>query len=230
MEVDPNGVSVTGSLVSDLAFAARAFLDRFRPPRIATVEDLATFVRTRSSYIAQTSLHGYLKTRMGTSFQSYFQDPVFSESIRIASVKLFAACAADLAIFAAATTARDGALAPAAAADLACRCYAEALDAGLEDGDLAHLSEDARQRVRARAAVTDWQAAAHRENAFAGSVDALVLYAPVIDEFKKADALIVRNSIRFRWRDVREQLRRRLDAPAIAGALGSQPGPVSGSG
>ena len=54
------------------------------------------------------------------------------------------------------------------------------------------------------------------EAAFAGSIDDLIRNAPVVDEFKALDAPIVRNSIRFRWRDVREELRRRLDAAAVA--------------
>ena len=45
-------------------------------------------------------------------------------------------------------------------------------------------------------------------------------FAPVIDEYKALDREIVTNSIRFRWRDARDQLRRRLDAPALAARMG----------
>jgi hypothetical protein len=43
----------------------------------------------------------------------------------------------------------------------------------------------------------------------------LLRYAPIVDEFKELDREIVRNSIRFRWRDVRAQLRRRLRPEAF---------------
>jgi len=57
--------------------------------------------------------------------------------------------------------------------------------------------------------------AAAGEAAFAGSVADLIRFAPVVDEFKMLDGKFVANSIRFRWRDVREQFRRRADAAAI---------------
>lgn len=38
----------------------------------------------------------------------------------------------------------------------------------------------------------------------------------VINEFKELDREIVTNSIRFRWRDVRETCRRRVDGDEIA--------------
>ena len=37
----------------------------------------------------------------------------------------------------------------------------------------------------------------------------------IADELKEQDGEIVTNSIRFRWRDVREQLRKRIDRDAI---------------
>ena len=52
-------------------------------------------------------------------------------------------------------------------------------------------------------AATDWAAAAAGEAAFAGSAADLVRVAPVAEEFKALDRPIVRNSMRFRWREVR---------------------------
>ena len=37
----------------------------------------------------------------------------------------------------------------------------------------------------------------------------------MIDQYKKEDEEIVTNSIRFRWRDIREQLRTRIDRDTI---------------
>lgn len=189
--------------------------ERFGRNPIFTAQDLAVFVRTRASFIAQTTLYGYLKTRMGTSFQRYFEDDVFSASIRAASVKVFVACAADMAIFAAATAARDGALDDEEAAALAAFCYDDALEQGVEDRDRGEIPAEAAGRFALRLSTTKWQEVHRGELAFTDSPAALVRYAPVIDEYKDLDREIVRNSIRFRWLNVRETLRKRLQSAAV---------------
>lgn len=192
-----------------------AFADRLRPRRLENVEDLAWFVRTRASHVAQTSLYGYLKTRMGTKFRQFFEDEAFAALIRDAAVRLFVSCAADLAVFAAAVAGRGGRLDDAQMAALARRCFDRALDAGLYQADAAHGSADARLAFDGRTARTNWAAAGQGENAFGDSVERLLAVAPIVDELKALDREIVRNSIRFRWRDVREQLRGRIREDAV---------------
>ena len=199
-----------------LGYLQAAFGERLRRSGIADVDALSAFLRTRSAYIAQTALYGYLKTRMGTSFRRHFEDEGFADVIHGSTVKLYASCLSDLTVFAAATAARDAALTDEERAGLARHCFREAFHAGLAEVAARHRPEGAADRFEARLRLTDWAEAAVRESAFHGSVGDLLRYAPVVDEFKHADEAIVRNSIRFRWRDVREQLRRRLDAPALA--------------
>ena len=199
-------------------------MERFRPRferhRLDTPDRLADFLRTRSSYVAQTSLYGYLKTRMGTSYRLYFEDDTFSASIRLAAVKLFLSCLADLTVFAAALSERDGTLPPEGAAALAQRCFRLAAERGLADAGAGPVPAESLERFDLRVSTTDWAAAAaDGRRAFAGSEADLVRFAPVIDEYKELDREIVTNSIRFRWRDARDQLRRRIDAPALGNAM-----------
>lgn len=194
----------------------RAFRERFDRSSINSVESLIKFVHTRSAFISQTTMHGYLKTRMGTQFRQLFEDDVFARSIRIASIRLFASSAADLAIFAAATSGRDEALTPEEMQVLARRCFQEAVRRCLEIEDLKHLPSGAYESFEERTRATAWANAAKGENAFRNSPEDLVRYAPVVDEYKELDHEFVVNSMRFRWRDVREQLRKRIDAPALS--------------
>ena len=205
--------------VRGLATIVERFGPRFERHRLDTPERLADFLRTRASYVAQTSLYGYLKTRMGTSFRIYFEDDTFSASIRMAAVKLFLSCLADLTIFAAALSERDGALPPGGAAVLASRCFRRAAERHLEDAGAGPVPAETLERFDLRVRATDWPAAAEGRWAFSGSEADLVRFAPVIDEYKELDREIVMNSIRFRWRDVRDQLRRRIDAPALGHAM-----------
>ena len=43
--------------------------------QIDEIESLRSFVSSRSSYIAQVSLYGYLKARAGTRYVSLIKDP-----------------------------------------------------------------------------------------------------------------------------------------------------------
>lgn len=194
---------------------ASVFKERFDQNSLDNVASIARFVRTRSAYIAQTSLYGYLKTRMGTSFRRHFEDEAFSRVIRTSAVRLFVACLSDLTIFAVATVARDSDIGAEDCAALARHCFKDAMSEGIGEEDWGSVPQDAWQHFDERVAATIWPNAAVGEAAFAGSVDAIIRLAPVIEEFKALDEQIVRNSIRFRWRDVRERLRKRIDGPAV---------------
>lgn len=197
--------------VSDsIAWAKRTFAIRFDSSPIGSAPALAEFVRARSSYIAQTSLYGYLKARMGTRYRVYFEDEVFAASIRLAAARLFCTCLADLTLFAAAAIRRGGPLDDAAAAKLAREVYTAALAEGLAGYDNAEVVGTAADQFAQRLAVIDWELSCDPYRSFAQSEADLVRFAPVIDEFKEMDREIIVNSIRFRWRDVREQLARRL--------------------
>lgn len=191
------------------------FKERFDRSPLDDVDSVTRFVRTRSAYIAQTSLYGYLKTRMGTSFRRHFEDEEFSRVIRASAVKVFVACLSDLTVFAVATVSRDGSLGPKDCAELARYCFRDAMTEGVGEGDWLSLPNDAWRQFEARAAATIWPSAALGEAAFRGSADAIIRFAPVIEEFKALDERIVRNSIRFRWRDVRERFRKRIDGPRV---------------
>jgi hypothetical protein len=175
---------------------------------------MADFVQTRAAYVAQTSLFGYLKERMGISYPRYFADDVFAVSIRQAQMRIYRACAADLAIFTTAVICAGSQLDNDRAAGLATRCFEYAMkNSGAEP------LEDPAPAIEAfhkRAAKTLWPQAAILENAFTESPIELIEAAPVIDEYKKLDSEIVMNSIRFRWRDIREQFRKRVNPAAIS--------------
>jgi hypothetical protein len=212
----------TGGMTNYLSWFAKlipdevseAISNRFIRGPIATVEYLADFVQTRSAFVAQTSLFGYLKERMGTSYQRYFEDAAFAESIRISQVRVYRACIADLAIFAAALVAERAGLKGADAERLAVHCYSYALTNSGADG--SRFAPDAMERFQERAGRTIWPNAAIEENAFIESPPELIEAAPVIEQFKNWDREIVTNSIRFRWLDIRKQLRKRIAPEDIA--------------
>ena len=69
--------------------------------------------------------------------------------------------------------------------------------------------------VQARLAGCDWDRVSDDETPFSESPTALICWAPVVDNLKELDEEIVRNSVRFRWQEIRRDLRRHLDAEAV---------------
>ena len=196
-------------------FGARA---RVRRGPIATPRALAEFLESRASYIAQTALYGYMKTRAGTRFPSLFETPAMVESINIAKWRIWLACLSDLAVYCGVLMRRranapDGAIREMlarAAEEAAARAESRETDAGFAE---------AARKVRARIESADFDALGDDESAFTESPEALLYWAPIADELKAHDAEIVRNSVRFRWQEIRRELRKYLRAEEVAAAL-----------
>ena len=84
--------------------------------------------------------------------------------------------------------------------------------------------------MRARLSLCEWNDFGDEEAPFTESPDALVKWAPIADELKQLDEEIVRNSVRFRWQEVRRDLRARLDAQALVASLAATAGETSANG
>lgn len=214
---------VISKLIESLTFSRR------KAP-VDSVASLIEFIETRAVFVAQTSLYGYLKTRMGTRYRDFFEDETYSRSIRVAAVKVAAGAISDLTIFAVAVLAEAGKLSRADAVRLALHCHGTAIRHAFSGDDKLHIPADAEATFALRAGATDWAFAADGENAFAGSPEDLVRYAPVIDEFKDLDREIVTNSIRFRWVEVRDQYRKLLQVEPVLAEWAHGPVPIGEAG
>ena len=194
----------------------RVFRIRFDKSPIMRVVQLVEFVSTRSAYVAQTSLFGYLKTRMGREYVKIFNDDEFLPSIETAKWEIYAACLSDLSIYVVSLAVQQGKLDRGQAESLARYVHSTCVGDTFEGS----VAESIRKRTLAefenRSRVTIWANAALGEAAFSLSPPALADSSPVTDEFKMLDREIVMNSIRLRWNDVRDQLRRRYDGEAIS--------------
>ncbi|MDX5362777.1 MAG: hypothetical protein LPJ91_01285 [Pseudazoarcus pumilus] len=190
---------------------------RAEPVRDAAA--LQRFLETRASFVAQTSLYGYLRTRAGTRYPELFDDDAFVVSINIAKWQIWLDCLGDLACFAGGALVRAG-HDPAQVGALVRRLVGDILTATGVPHDCGEEFGAHAQRVRERLEACDWAAMTDDEGPFAESPGSLVHWAPVVQEFKVLDAEIVQNSVRFRWQEIRRDLRANLDpAGVMAGAV-----------
>jgi hypothetical protein len=189
------------------------------PEPIDTPESLARFLDKRASFVAQTSLYGYLRTRTGMRYPELFDDDPFVASINIAKWHLWLDCLSDLAVYAGSRLAQH---APRELARVARMMVATIEQVLAQTGTPAEAgSEFAAHaaRVRNRVARTDWLSVGQHEAAFTESPAGLVRWAPVKDELKQLDEEIVRNSVRFRWQEVRREFAQHLDAQALVDSM-----------
>ena len=204
------------SLLETLSGPIKSIAERFDRTPIESVENLYLFARTRASFVAQTSLFGYLKARMGTQFREYFTDEIFAQSIQASSVKVFVSCLSDLTVYVVANVAESGRLTPTEAETMARQCFDLGMRGGLADVDGKMVPADAREQFEQRLRETDWAAATAGEVAFSLSPVDLARFAPVVDDFKKLDRNIVATSIGNKWREVRASFRDRAVPDRIA--------------
>jgi len=188
---------------------------RRRPEPIADREGFRRFLHTRSNYVAQYSLYGYLRTRTGVRFPELFNDDAFVRSINIAKWHIWLACLADLAVYAGGLVLQRT---RAPASDVG-ELVSAAVDAILSEvgvpAEAGNEFPGHSSRVHARIALCDWNSVADDESVFSESPAALVRYAPVTDELRQLDEEIVKNSVRFRWQEIRRELRENLDAEGV---------------
>lgn len=188
------------------------------PPPITDAHELAAFCIGQASYVAQTTLYGYLRTRAGLQHFNLFTDAKFTALLKPARSKLIVVCLDDVAVYAAAIVPHAD---KAQRAALAAHIFTIGLKA-LQDELPQDALAQARKEFEARSHLIDWAARAAPDKgvaAFRKSAEALIKLAPIVDDLKKYDDEIVTNSMHFKWHGVRAQLRARLDGDALLASL-----------
>ncbi len=186
-----------------------------REPPVLNVEQLVNYVDTRSKYVAQTTLYGYVKTRAGTRYVSLYEDPLFTKSVNIAKWEIYLVCLCDMATWATAFLGHHTMAKPGELEALACHIVDSVVMAEAIPEERPQGFGDIRDRYAGQARSTAWNQFEPGDGAFENSLSALVEWAPIADELKFFDVEIVKNSMRFKWKSVRDQLTGLLDAEAV---------------
>ena len=186
-----------------------------RKRSISDIAALRHFLDTRASHVAQTTLYGYLRTRAGTRFPVLFENDAFVVSINHAKWQMWLACLSDLSVFAGGLLALRSRAGPAAAGAAVRRAVETIQERTGTPDDSGPLFAEGAETVRDRLSRCDWHALDDDESEFTASPEALVRHAPIIPELMALDEEIVRNSVRFRWQEIRRELRATLDADAV---------------
>jgi hypothetical protein len=66
---------------------------------LASLDDLEYFIQSKSAWVTQVTLYGYLKTRMGTRYVLHFENDKFMGSVNLAKWNVYAVALQDLTFF-----------------------------------------------------------------------------------------------------------------------------------
>ena len=78
-------------------FPVEKITSKFRS--ISSIKDLKNFIQQRSAHVTQTTLYGYLKTRIGSRHALMFEDEEYLKSINIAKWNIYVAAIADCTLY-----------------------------------------------------------------------------------------------------------------------------------
>ena len=97
MKLNIKAISEVLLAVKDYLFPYEKISKKFL--KINSEGDLATFIKEKSAFVTQSTLYGYLKTRMGLKQNLMFTDDVFVDSVNKAKWNIFSEAVTDLTFF-----------------------------------------------------------------------------------------------------------------------------------
>jgi len=180
-----------------LLLPLRNFLGRQN--RIEEIESLMSFVSSRSSYIAQVSLYGYLKARAGTRYVSLIREPLFASSMKTARNRIFFACLMDLTLHVLKTIQARKKHNFQNFNLFARQFFIQTLNKSPEEVFESLERKKVILQFEKYLNNNDRTGADDSYQSFSESRSALLKWAPVVEEFKIQDEEIVSNSIHFKW-------------------------------
>ena len=175
--------------------------------KITTLDDLETFIQTKSAWVSQVTLYSYLKTRMGTRYVLHFDNDEFMSSVNLAKWNIYAVALQDLTLF---TFSHLRANNNYNDIERAKEIFLKILDDETSNKMPLNIIEEAKKNFHERFEKINWDIY-HNDLPFNPSALALYKWAPIADELKNLDRKIVLNSVILKWDVVRKEFKERIN-------------------
>ena len=181
----------------------KAFLPK---KKINNLDEIEDFVQTKSAWVTQVTLYGYLKTRMGTRYVLHFENDKFMGSVNLAKWNMYAVALQDLTFFVFSylnSTFRYQDM------DKAKEIFFKILDDETSNKMPEDIIEEAKKNFVERMKAINWNTY-HNDLPFNPSALSLYKWAPIADELKNLDRKIVLNSVILKWDVVKREFAERI--------------------
>ena len=186
--------------IRDYVFPITKITNKFKS--INSKEDLRNFIKERSAHVTQTTLYGYIKTRIGSRYAMMFEDEVFLKSINIAKWNIYIAALTDCTFYVFSYLIDKKNLKQNDALETFIEIIENEKSNGLEDKLFENAKLDFNQKLKE----IDWKKY-HQDNPFKNSGLSLLKWSPVADNLKILDKKIVLNSIMLKWNLVENEFK-----------------------
>ena len=169
--------------------------------RIKNIDDLAEFIQKKSAWVAQVTLYGYLKTRMGTKWVLHFDDEKFLASINLAKWNIYSIALQDLTFY---SLSYLKVFSDFQDTNKASEIYDAIIANEIKNGMPSDVVANARETFSERLKKIDWSTY-YKSWPFNESALALYKWAPVAEDLKTLDRKIVLNSMILKWENIEKE-------------------------
>ena len=174
--------------------------------KIKDLDELENFIQSKAAWVAQVTLYGYLKTRMGTRYVLHFENDKFMLSVNQAKWNIYSAALQDLTffIFSYLKVNRNY-----QEINKAREIFFKILDDEISNKMPLDIIEKAKKNFDERFKELNWDLH-YNDLPFNNSALSLYKWAPIADDLKSLDRKIVLNSVILKWGVVKKEFNERI--------------------
>ena len=169
--------------------------------KIKNLDELETFIQTKSAWVTQVTLYNYLKTRMGTRYVLHFDNDEFMGSVNLAKWNIYSVALQDLSLF---TFSYLKVNFNFQDTDKAKEIFNKILDDEISNKMPLDIVDQARIDFDNRFQNINWENY-YTDLPFNPSALSLYKWAPIAEELKTLDRKIVLNSMILKWDVIKQE-------------------------
>ena len=200
MKLNLENIVNTLKAVGEYLFPIRKITSKFTS--IKSKKDLENFIKERAAHVTQTTLYGYLKTRIGTRYVAMLEDEKFTESINIAKWNIYVVAISDLTFYVFSYLIDKKNLKQNDAEEI----FLNIINSESKNGLSQTIYDNSKNEFISKAKNVNWNQY-YLNNPFKESGLALYKWSPIADELKVLDKEIVLNSIKLKWNLVENEFK-----------------------
>ena len=192
---------------SDFKIYLFALFKAFIPKKkISNLDELENFIQSKSAWVTQVTLYGYLKTRMGTRYVLHFENDEFMASVNLAKWNIYSVALQDLTFFIFSYLKTNFNYQDT---NKAKEIFLKILDDETTNNMPLEVIEEAKKNFNERFDSINWEKY-YNDIPFNQSALSLYKWAPIADELKILDRKIVLNSVILKWDIIKKEFKDRI--------------------
>ena len=174
--------------------------------KLRNLDELEDFIQSKSAWVSQVTLYGYLKTRMGTRYVLHFENDKFMGSVNLAKWNIYAVALQDLTLFSFSYLKNVLNYQDTSKAK---EIFLKILDDEITNKMPLDIIEEAKKSFDERLQNINWETY-HDNLPFNTSALSLYKWAPIAEELKTLDRKIVLNSVILKWDVIKKEFKERV--------------------